>query len=347
MNQARAQSEIRAAVIGLGRHGLRHVQAVQQIENVKLAAVCDARAEALAQVTKDHPEVKAYTDWRQLLETEQLDLVSVVTNGPSHAPITLAAAQSGARYILCEKPMATSVSEARAMIDACNEAGVRLTISHGRRWVSSYQELRDLIAAGVIGKLAHFWFTCGGGLFAGNGGHIIDLARMLSQSNATAVVGKLDQSGAPNPRGKEFQDPGAVALYWFENGMRLVVDMYEDLNVPPRIEIVGSHGRIRIDDLSGQWEILSRPEDERAAAQSQYWLPLRPVPFEPVELNMIDMLVDALQELLSDGKISCTGEDGLASVEMLIGAHISSQRGGMLIQLPLTGADQQVRIAFT
>jgi predicted dehydrogenase len=233
------------------------------------------------------------------------------------------------------------------MIDVCRKHDVRLTISHGRRWVSSYQRLSDLIAGGIIGDLAHFWFTCGGGLFAGNGGHILDLARMLSGSNAISVVGKLDQSGAPNPRGQEFQDPGAVALYWFENGMRLVVDMFEDIFVPPRIEIVGSHGRITIDDLDGRWEILTRPEAERASAQSQYWLPMQPVLFEPIELNMIDMLVDALQELLSNGPISCTGEDGLASVEMLIGAHISSQRGSVPVQLPLTAEDQKITVPFT
>jgi hypothetical protein len=138
-----------------------------------------------------------------------------------------------------------------------------------------------------------------------------------------------------------------VALYWFQNGMRLVVDMFEDLSVPPRIEIVGSHGRITIDDLEGRWEILARPNEERTAAQSQYWLPLRRIPFEPVELNMVDMLSDALRELLSDRQISCTGEDGLASVEMLIGAHISSQRGSVPVPLPLAGEDQQVTIPFT
>ena len=342
-----SQPRVRAAVIGLGRHGLRHVQALQQIDGVQLTAVCDSRAERLAEVSKDHSGIRPYADWKQLLESEDLDLVSVVTNGPSHAPISIAAAERGVRYILCEKPIATSVHDAHTMIDACRKNGVRLTISHGRRWVSSYQKLRDMIADGVIGNLVHFWFTCGGGLFAANGGHMLDLARMLSGSNATSVVGKLDQSGAPNPRGREFQDPGAVALYWFQNGMRMVVDMFEDIMVSPRIEIVGSHGRITIDDLDGRWEILARPEEEREAAQSQFWLPLRTVPFERVELNMIDMLVAALNELLSDGAISCTGEDGLASVEMLIGAHLSSQRGSVPIQLPLTGEDQQIAVPFT
>ena len=342
-----SQDRIRAAVIGLGRHGLRHVQALHQIENVELTAVCDTRADTLAQVAKDHSGIKPYSDWQRLLESEDLDLLSVVTNGPSHAPITIAGAQTGLRYILCEKPIATSVQDARTMIDVCREKGVRLTISHGRRWVSSYQKLRDLIAEGAIGKVAHFWFTCGGGLFAGNGGHILDLARMLRSSSATSVVGWVDKSGAPNPRGAEFRDPGAVALYWFENDMRMVVDMFEDLLVPPRIEIVGSHGRITIEDLTGRWEILGRSPDERVAAQSQFWLPLHSVQFEAEELNMIDMLVNALEELISDRQISCTGADGLASLEMLIGAHISSERGGGPVQLPLHGDDQQVLIPFT
>src|SRR5689334_166964 len=101
-------STVRAAVIGLGRHGLRHVQALSQIDKAELVAVCDARADALNAAVKDHPRAKTYTDWRELLEAEKLDLLSVVTNGPSHAAITIAAARKQVGRIMCEKPMATS-----------------------------------------------------------------------------------------------------------------------------------------------------------------------------------------------------------------------------------------------
>lgn len=331
-----SRPNVRAAVIGLGRHGFRHLQAYTRIENVHLAAVCDVRADQVATALKENQEVKGYTDWQELLRNEQLDLVSVVTNGPSHAPITIAAAEQGVKHIFCEKPMATSLQDARAMITACDEHGTRLAISHTRRWFKSYQELRALIADGLIGKLSHIWSTCGGGLFAGNGTHIMDLARMLSGAEPISVVGTIDKTGTPNPRGDQFQDPGAVALYWFDNGMRFVIDMFEDLGVPPRIEIVGSMGRVLIDEAEERWEILARQGADRDQPVSHYWLSLAPVAFQPVALDMVEMLAGGLMELLGEGEISCSGEDGSASLEMLIAAHASSQNGSALTPLPLS-----------
>ena len=343
-----SESSARAAIIGLGRHGLRHVQACQLVDAINLSAVCDERPDAVAGVVKDHPGVNGYTDWKQLLETEKLDLVSVVTNGPSHAAITIAAAEKNVRYVMCEKPMATSGRDAREMIRVCREHGTRLAVAHGRRWVKSYRALRELIQNGRIGKLSHFWFTCGGGLFAGNGTHFMDLARMLSGSEPVSVTGRIDSTGSPNPRGRQFKDPGAVALYFFKSGMRLVVDMFEDLGVPPRIEIAGSTGRVLIEETEGRWELFARRDEDQLKPLGEYWLPLHAQPFKPeAQLEMIQMLTDGLTELVSDKAISCTGEDGLASLEMALGAHISNRAGGASTQLPLTPADQQFEVAFT
>lgn len=343
-----SQTKARAAVIGLGGHGVRHVQALRLIDDIELVAVCDQRADVVARVIDEHPGIRGYLAWNELLEDERLDLVSVVTNGPSHAPITIAAAQKNIRYLMCEKPMATSAKDAREMIRVCEQHGTRLAVAHARRWLRGYLALRDLIHKGAIGKLAHFWFTCGGGLFAGNGTHQLDLARMLSGSDAVSVTGRVDSTGTPNPRGQEFQDPGAVALYMFENNMRVVIDMFEDLGVPPRIEIVGSTGRVLIDETEGRWEIIARSDEDQTRSLGEYWLPLKPVPFEPEnQLDMIQMLTDGLKELISDGPISCTGADGLASLEMALGAHISSRLDGSPVSLPLTDEYQQVSVPFT
>ena len=137
---------MRAAVIGLGRHGMRHLQAYQRLDNVEIAAVCDVRPENVKTAVAEFPTARGYDDWQQLLSNERLDVISVVTNGPTHAPITIAAAQAGVKHVLCEKPFATSIADGLRMIDACNDHGTRLSVCHGRRWVSSYQQLRDLIA---------------------------------------------------------------------------------------------------------------------------------------------------------------------------------------------------------
>jgi predicted dehydrogenase len=325
----------RAAVIGLGRHGLRHLQAFQRLHDVQVVAVCDVRSESITSALAQTPSAKGYESWQQLLNDVELDVISVVTNGPSHAPITIAAAENGVRHILCEKPFATSINDGKRMIAACNENGTRLAVCHARRWVSSYKQLRDLIAEGLIGKICHFSFTCGGGLFAGNGTHFMDLARMLSNANAVSATATIDQTGTPNPRGAEFQDPGAIAVYQFDNGMRMVIDMFEDLGVPPRIEIVGSIGRILIDEIECRWEILARSGEERDRPVGEYWLPLKPTPFQPVALDMVEMLADGLKELLGGGEITCSGADGLATLEMVIAAHASNNNGGRRVSLPL------------
>jgi len=338
---------MRAAVIGLGRHGMRHLQAYQRLENVEIVAVCDVRPENVAAALAELPGARGYDDWRQLLSNERPDVISVVTNGPTHAPITIAATENGVGHILCEKPFATSVADGLRMIAACKNHRTRLAVCHGRRWVSSYQQLRDLIAGGLIGNICHFWFTCGGGLFAGNGTHFMDLARMLSGGNPVLVTATVDNTGTPNPRGAEFQDPGAVAVYRFNNGMRMVIDMFEDLGVPPRIEIVGSIGRILIDEVEGRWEIVARAGDDREKPVGQYWLPLVREPFETVPLDMVEILVSGLEELLGGGPISCTGVDGLTTLEMVIGAHVSSLNGGVPIRLPLSDEYHEIDIPLT
>ena len=337
----------RAAVIGLGRHGMRHLQAYQRLEGVDVVAVCDVRPENVDAAVSEFPNARGYQDWQQLLAIERLDVISVVTNGPTHAPITIAAAQAGVGHVLCEKPFATSIADGLRMISACNDHGTRLSVCHGRRWVNSYQQLRDMIASGLIGKVCHFWFTCGGGLFAGNGTHFMDLARMLSGGNPVSVTAMLDNTGTPNPRGAEFEDPGAVAIYHFDNGMRLVIDMFEDLGIPPRIEIAGSIGRILIDEVDGRWEILARAGADRDKPVGQYWLPLVATPFEREALDMVAILVDGLKELLGGGKITCAGADGLTTLEMVIGAHVSSRNGGVPIRLPLGPEYHDIDIPLT
>lgn len=343
-----SKGKMRAAVVGLGRHGFRHLEAYKMLEGVEVAAVCDMDAAKVREALDQNQSARGYKDWQELFKNERLDILSVVTNGPTHAAVTIAAANAGVARILCEKPMATSVRDAREMIDVCRARGTRLAVSHARRWVKGYQHLRELIAGGLIGKPSHFWFTCGGGLFAGNGTHFMDLARFLSGSNAAMVVGAVDKSGKPNPRGAQFEDPGAVALYFFENGSRLVIDMCEDIGVTQRFEIVGTSGRVLFDEFDGRWEVYTRlGEDGRQPSEQDWWDPIRPYPFEPIVLDMVEMVAGGLRELMGDGEITCTGEDGLASLEMVIGAHMSSRQGSAPIKLPLAEEYQPIDIPFT
>lgn len=153
---------LRVAVIGCGsiaQH--RHLPEYEQNPHTTIVAVCDPVEERAKKVAKLYGAI-AYTDHMQLLEKEEIDLVSVCTPNAYHAPISIDALKAGT-HVLCEKPMATSAEECEAMIKAEEEAGMCLMIGHNQRFVSSHEKARQLIAKGDIGKIYSFRTTFGHG----------------------------------------------------------------------------------------------------------------------------------------------------------------------------------------
>ena len=326
---------LKAGIIGLGGHGFRHFSAYQQVDGVEVKAVCDFNPESLAKVSAQDCTVRTFSDWEEMLGEAELDVLSVVTNGPTHAPIVVTASERGLPRIFCEKPFATSVHDARMMVAVCSENHTRLAVSHGRRWAKSFIELQQLVGSGIVGDPCHFFASCGGGLFACNGSHFLDLMCMLSGQKPISIMGFVDEPSRQNPRGKEYHDPGALVHIRFDGGMRGTLDMSEDLGTPGLVEIMGSMGRIYINELADEWKIEARSPVNKKRSVGEYWLPMESVPFDPHPVDAVEILTSAIQELISDDPISCTGVDGLTSLEMLIGTHVSSELGHIPITLPL------------
>ncbi|MGY4688602.1 Gfo/Idh/MocA family protein [Salibacterium sp. K-3] len=151
---------LKAAVIGCGSIAKnRHLLEYDAKEQVKITAVCDI-VQARAQETADIYGAAAYTDYKELLQKENIDIVSVCLPNDLHAPVSIAALEAGA-HVLCEKPMATSSEEAQAMIDAAEQSGKTLMIAHNQRFVSSHQKAHRLIHSGEVGKIYSFRTTFG------------------------------------------------------------------------------------------------------------------------------------------------------------------------------------------
>ncbi len=121
-----------------GATPVSHASAYHRTPRVEVVGVCDLREEAIDEFKSDWsdvwPKVNGYTDFREMLEKEKPDIVSVATSDHVHADITVAAAESGARAILCEKPIATTLADADRMITAAEANNVLLSIDHSRRW---------------------------------------------------------------------------------------------------------------------------------------------------------------------------------------------------------------------
>lgn len=153
---------LKIGVIGCGSIAkYRHLLEYSQNSEVEITAVCDIVKERAESAAGTY-EAEAYTDYKALLESADIDAVSVCLPNYLHAPVSVDALNSG-KHVLCEKPMATSKKEAEEMIQAADKNNKKLMIGHNQRFVSSHEKARDLIASGAIGKVYSFRTTFGHG----------------------------------------------------------------------------------------------------------------------------------------------------------------------------------------
>ena len=145
-------TDYRAAIIGCGRMSRGHARAYKEL-GIPVVAGADISEEALERAREQYGAQKTYTDYVQLLDEVKPELVSVVTAELLHCEMVVAAAERGVKGIVCEKPMAMDLGEAKRMLDACRASGSKLTISHQRQYESQYVRARELIARGAIGKV--------------------------------------------------------------------------------------------------------------------------------------------------------------------------------------------------
>ena len=143
---------LRAGIVGCGGISRSHATAYANLAGIALVAMCDINRDALNNRADEYGVSNRYTDYKTMFTHEALDIVSVCTHAPLHAPITIAAAQAGI-HVLCEKPLAVDLESADRMLVACQEAGVHLAISHQFRFTPLFRHAKSLIDAGKIGEL--------------------------------------------------------------------------------------------------------------------------------------------------------------------------------------------------
>lgn len=146
--------QLGVAVIGTGVMGERYAQVLAQLPNTRLVAVCDRVAEVAQRVAAGN-NVRAYTDYREMLEVERgIQAVCVCTSDGDHREPCVAAAQHGI-HILVEKPLALTVEDGGAIVQAARTAGVKLMVGHILRFDPRYAGAWESVRAGRIGEPIH------------------------------------------------------------------------------------------------------------------------------------------------------------------------------------------------
>src|SRR5690625_5054347 len=155
-------NQLKVGVIGCGSIAkFRHLPEYATNKHAKIVAVCDIIEDRAEEVAKEYG-AKAYTDYKEVLADDSIDVISVCLPNYLHAPVSIDALNAG-KHVLCEKPMATSREEAEQMIEAASENDKKLMIAHNQRFVSSHEKAKEIIASGKVGKIYSFRTAFGHG----------------------------------------------------------------------------------------------------------------------------------------------------------------------------------------
>ncbi len=243
--------EVGIGMLGYAFMGKAHTNAYKKIPYMMypspaipcLAAIAGRNQQAVAEAAQRYGYDKYYTDWRKLLEDERVQVFD--NGGPNnlHAEPCIAAAAAG-KHVVCEKPLARTAEEAKAMLDAVNKAGVKHMVAFNYRFVPAIRLARDLIQAGKLGQIYHFrasylqeWImphygtgmiwrlekeAAGSGALGDLGAHIIDLARFLvGEPSAVSATTRTFIPQRPDDKGQAtavMVDDAFVATVEYANG---------------------------------------------------------------------------------------------------------------------------------
>ena len=158
-----AKKTLNIGLIGGGFMGRTHSNGYSRIQNFfpdleympVLKAVCFRNESKLKAFAEQWGYESTETDWRKLIERDDIDAVDICTPNDTHAEIAIAAAKAG-KMILCEKPLARNLAESKEMVDAIEKAGVKNTVWYNYRRIPAVTLAKNIVASGKLGKIYHY-----------------------------------------------------------------------------------------------------------------------------------------------------------------------------------------------
>jgi len=287
-----------------------------------LTAIADINAEGLKAYGEQYGVKKQYTDYIEMLETEEIDLVSVCTRPKLHAPVVIETAKRGVKGILSEKPMAENLGQAREMLETCSQHGVKLAIDHQVRFSAPYQLAREMIADGAIGDLFRIHGVCSGGDLKDNATHTVDLMRYVyGDRPVTWVIGQIERINTPMKYDLHSED-FSLGYFKFEDNVRAIIEGGSD-TAPGyhHIYCYGTEGELELAAPGGPSLRV------RNTASGGAWV----APELPSESNPVRDMIAAIEE---EREHRSSGHQGYATHELLMAIYESSRKRRR-IHLPL------------
>jgi predicted dehydrogenase len=203
----------RVGVVGLGYWGPNLARNFDRLAEAELAWICDASEDALGRWGAQFPDARTTGSLDDLLGDDSLDAVAVATHVPSHAELAERVLRAG-KHCFVEKPLAQSVSEAEAVVEAAREAGKVLMVGHLLEYHPGVERLRELIEAGELGDIRYVY------------SNRLNLGKLRADENALWSLGAHDVSVLLRLAGEEPYECRAVGESYVNEGVEDVVFAY-------------------------------------------------------------------------------------------------------------------------
>jgi len=329
--------KIRIAIVGCGRISKNHFASIEKYQDdIELISICDNQQIVLSKYEISY-SVKGYVDLKDMLENEELDVISICTPSGIHAEQAILCSKYGVN-VITEKPMATSWSDANLMVKTCEEAKVRLFVVKQNRKNPTLQILKKAIAAGRFGniKMIHlnvFWTRpqeyynqaewrgtpeLDGGAFMNQASHYVDLLQWLN-----GPLNKI-HSMMSTTLDIKVEDTGVLNIEWKNGalGSMSVTMLTYPKNLEGSITVLGESGSARIGGVAvneiQHWEFKEPMEYDKDVSNISYETSSV---YGNGHFLYYKNVLDVLRGI-SDPETN--GREGLKSLEIIIAAYQSS-----------------------
>ena len=308
-------------------HSHSYASALQSMPDVEFIGIADEDSER-AKVSAKQYSTEAFLSYQDLLH-QKPDAVIICSENIKHRDLTILAANSGC-HVMCEKPLATTITDGQAMIDACKSANVQLMTAFPCRFSPAIVRLRQGIQDGRLGKILairatnrgkcpYGWFVqkelSGGGAVMDHTVHATDLMRWLLGEEVKEVYAEIDNRLLH----EDFDDTGFLTME-FESGVfaTLVTSWSRPKSFPTwgdvTLSVVGEKGVVNLDMFSQNLVHYSNKTGG--------------VSWEPWGSNVDELMVAAFVDAIRENKpVPISGEDGLRAATVAFAAYQSAKLG--------------------
>jgi len=354
----------RVGMLGVGPRGLKQARAYMAHPRTELAALSDVDPERLAKASAEFGVERTYSDYHEMLDREDLDIVNIPTRTDLHAPLTIGVLEHRApKAIVVEKPMANSLADADRMVELAETTGTRLAVHHQTRTTPPFLVAERMINAGEIGPLTSIKIR-GKGYYGGYdmlniGTHLLNATRRFA-GDARSVVALCETGGRPTRAEDIVEGPygfGLIAgedisgVYAFTNGLKAFTEMHRrsEHGGWVHIKIYGEDGALCLYNSNALFIRRGRdavvgdvPWVKHELADTDRYIHGHDFYDDTWKSGDLWMAEETVGMLDESREHECSGYEGRAVMEMMDGTW-QSHFSGARVDFPLTRDEHPLR----